>query len=457
MRLHRDVAESDPKSAAELLSLITELLDRPAPAASGTAEYALTEGNKLRDKKDYTGAIQWYKKAIALDPTSDVAQLNLGYCYYFLEQYQAALAPLQQAVKLDAKDADNQFWLGVTYYRLKQYAQALTTLREAIRLQPTSEASHYNLGETYLYGFKEYGKAASEYSEAIRLDPKYDLAYNQRGIAYLWNGQYAPALADFQAAYRMKSSSAQYLQNIGIAYFRLGKKDEATEIYDQLQPRHAKLADELFGLIAGTGPAKTKTESTKPAGSDANSLLLQAKEALDAAVDDDDFKEVIELSKKALAAKPGSTYAYEYLSIAYHEIRDYQHAVEAFAKYVGPTTRDFSILILYADSYSGLEKYDKAVPLYRQALKLAVKQTEKTTALWGIANGLYEANDFANALDPLRQFLLLAPANADALYYLGMCYMRMGKKAEAQQAQKKLEPLNRISAGNLQSWIDGMK
>jgi len=103
MRLYRDVAESDPKSAAELLSLITELLDRPAPAASGTAEYALTEGNKLRDKKDYTGAIQWYKKAIALDPTSDVAQLNLGYCYYFLEQYQAALAPLQQIRILASK------------------------------------------------------------------------------------------------------------------------------------------------------------------------------------------------------------------------------------------------------------------------------------------------------------------------------------------------------------------
>src|SRR5207253_2093007 len=148
-------------------------------------------------------------------------------------------------------------------------------------------------------------------------------------------------------------------------------------------------------------------------------------------------------SKKALAANPKSTYAYEYLSIAYNQIRDYQHAVEAFSKYVGPTTRDFSIVLLFADSYKGLEKYDKAVPLYRQALKLAVKPTEKTTALWGIANALYEANDFVNALDPLRQLLVLAPTNVDALYDLGMCYMRLGKKAEAQQMQKRLEPINR--------------
>src|SRR5205085_10271341 len=120
------------------------------------------------------------------------------------------------------------------------------------------------------------------------------------------------ALTAFQTAYRLKGNdparSPQYLQNIGIAYFRLGKRTEAKQIYDQLQPRDAKLASALLGLIAGTENATDpKPAFAKPAASGAAARLLQAKEALDAAVDDDDFKKVIELSKKALAANPRST------------------------------------------------------------------------------------------------------------------------------------------------------
>ena len=413
--------------------------------ADGTVEYYLSEGNKLRDKKDYAKAIEQYKKALALKPSLSLAQLDLGYCYYFLEQYKSALSPLQQAVKLDPKDADNQFWLGVTYYKLKQYQQAKATLQEAIQLEPTSEASHYNLGETYLYGFAQYDKAASEYHEAIRLDPKYDLAYNQLGIVYLWQGQFAEALTEFQTAYRLigndPAKSPQYLQNIGIAYFRLGKKAEAMKIYDQLRPQDAALAKVLLDLINSPPPSK------------ATALVTQAIAFYKA----EDYANALETCKKALLVDPRSAEALGYTALSYRGLEKWQLAADAFAKYFAVRKPYFDGILLYGSTYVELENYAKAIPLFQQALGLAVTPDEKTDAYWKLGNAFYETQDYAKAFEPYHQITLSNPQDDDALYYLGMCYLYTGKKADAQQVQKKLQPLNKISAGNLQGWIDGMK
>jgi tetratricopeptide (TPR) repeat protein len=454
MQVYRELLSVDPKSADDLLKRINEGPVTSKAPAPGTFEFYLNEAGKYRDKKDYPKAIENYKRAIFLKPSSAVAQLNLGFCYYKLNQYQAALAPLQQAVKLAPKDNDNQFWLGVTYYKLKQYQQAKATLQEAIRLDPTSEASHYNLGETYLYGFQQYDKAAAEYSEAIRLDPKDDFAYNQLGLAYLWQDKFADALAQFQTAYRLKRNdpdgSPQYLQNIGIAYFRFGKKAEASRIYDQLRPLDAKMAKELLDLINGTSASAT---NSSPAAKGAAELVAQAKKYVDA----DDYANAIETSKKLIALDPRSADGWGFLALSYKETKKWQLAIDAFAKYIALTKPDSSAYRLYAECYIELEQYDKAIPLFQRALALDVTPDDKADTLFKIGDAYYEMNDYAKALEPFRQVTVLTPKDDDALYHLGMCYMGLGKKAEAQQVQKKLETMNRISAGNLQTWIDGMK
>lgn len=254
MQIYRELAISDPKSAADLLAEINKpAFVKASPPAAGTAEYFLAQGNKHRDAKEYQLAIEQYRKSIALKPDLTLAQLNLGFVYFQLEDFPSALAPLKKAAMLDPNDDDNQFWLGVTYYKLKQYPLAMATLKEAIRLDPKSPYSHYNLGETYLYGTKDYAKAQPEYLEAVRLKPDYDLAHNQLGLAYLWQGQFADALKSFQTAFRLNGTSPEasptYLENIGIAQVRLGKKTEAMEIYRTLQKTDAAKAKELLDVI----------------------------------------------------------------------------------------------------------------------------------------------------------------------------------------------------------------
>ena len=133
-------------------------------------------------------------------------------------------------------------------------------------------------------------------------------------------------------------------------------------------------------------------------------------------------------------------------------------ALPEYVKYFKlPVKPTFATLMPYADSYMVLDQHAKAIPLLKQAIALTTIPAEKAGAQQRLAESYYETDDYVRALELYRQLNVYAPKDDDILYHLGMCYMRLGKKPEAQAAQKKLATMNRISAGNLQSWIDGMK
>jgi tetratricopeptide (TPR) repeat protein len=412
------------------------------------------------------------------DPDVDqsIVELHRGEAYYENGDYAGALAKFKHSNEITASSAAS-LMIGKTEYQLKHYQAAIGPLKETIRTEPDNEAAHFWLSMAYreqgidTLDTKLFPLAESEMREAIRLKPDDQQAYLFLGTALQVELKFEQSIEAADQALRLKpdDTAAMYLKGSSSAH--LGQKEAAMQMYRKVLALDPTLAAQLLDainkakVVAPAAPVKptaanqpsTKPAATKPAASGDSAVLNEAKAALNAAVDDDDFKNVIELSNKALAANPRATEAYECLALAYHELMDYQHAVDAFAKYVSPTTSDYSIIYLYADSYSKLEKYDKAIPIYRRAMKLAASQQQKTTALFGIANAYYEMNDYANGLEQFRQLSLVAPTNDDVLYYLGMCYMRLGKKVEAQQVQKKLEPINKISAGNLQTWIDAMK
>jgi tetratricopeptide (TPR) repeat protein len=409
---------------------------------AGTAEYYFNEGNKLRDKKEYADAIDQYKKAIELKPSLALAHLNMGFCYFQMGDFKLAQERFQQAVWLDEKDATNQFWLGVTLMRLKQYKQALPVMQQAVKLDPSSPYNHYNLAAAYLYGPPDYQKAVQEYKEALRLKPDYNEVHNQLGLAYLWQNQYQAALTEFQTAIKLSGNKEPiHYQNVGLAYFRLGKKAEAMQIYEQLKAMDVVKAKELLNIINAKPPSK------------ADALAKQAEEYYNAY----EYIKAVEASKKALTLEPRNTEALGFLALSYRKMQKWDLAVAAFANYFAVQKPYYTGILIYGDTYEELKKYDKAIPLYRQALTLASSVQDKKDAYFKIGNAYYELDDYPKALDPYLQVTLLSPTDDDALFHLGMCYMFIGKKAEAQQVQKRLELVNKYSGGVLQGRIDWMK
>ena len=504
MQVYREMsANSDPKLVADLLAEINKpAAAKTVPPPPGTAEYFLAEGNRHRDAKEYTRAIEQYRKAIALKPDLTGAQLNLGFAYYQLEDFQSALPPFKKAATLDPKDDDNQFWLGVTYYKLEQYASALTTLKEAIRLDPKSPYSHYNLGETYLYGMKDYAKAEREYLEAIRLKPDYDLAYNQLGLAYLWQDKFADALQRFQTAFELKGASPEgsptYLQNIGLAQASLGNKAEAMNIYRTLQKSDAVKARELLAFINDPKPfsaprsekaatdrvggpaAKTSDPKSQPKGTEtkkalppgvtqaefdklvqqvANWRVKHEKQQKDLATyyDAKQFTKVVSLCDEILKEDPKNEYAHMYLGMTFYSLGDWQRAVNSWDKYFlysTPLTEDSLNWLMYGDSKKHLKQFPDALKAFENAQKL-LEPDDLIGSMLQIKVGEthYEMGQFANAVAPFNEAIRLKPDDPVAHYDLGLTYAALGKESEARREYSLLLKLDKSIAAKLEKAI----
>jgi tetratricopeptide (TPR) repeat protein len=189
---------------------------QPSTAAGGSAKDYIVRGDKYSDAKDYDRAIEAYKKAISLQPSSD-AYNELGLAYMALKQYANGVAAFQQGIRLKPDDPTLRLNLGYVYIQMKQYENAISSLREAIRLKPD-----------------------------------YAFAINGLGLAYHGLEQYSEAVAAFQQAVRLAPNEAPYLSNLGRTYVEMGRKEEAIQVRQALQkldPGGAKKLDEMIALF----------------------------------------------------------------------------------------------------------------------------------------------------------------------------------------------------------------
>lgn len=287
--------------------------NRPQPNASaGTeAEAYYEQGKKYLEAKEYTKAIEAYKKAIALQPVS-AAYKDLGNAYSSLKQYSEAVAAYKQAVRLKPDNAVALFGLGLAYIELEQYENAVTALREALRLKPADADYNHQLGNAYFY-LKRSPEAVVAYKQAIRLLPNYPEAYyglggtylllkqdenavaafrealrlkpdfaqasNQLGNIYFRLKQYPDALIAYQQAIRLKPDSVIYLLNLGYTYVEMGKKEDALRIYRALQTIDTAKAQELYGKINKPTTSQPTNEGGNPDGESAGSAGRRSRPA----------------------------------------------------------------------------------------------------------------------------------------------------------------------------------
>ncbi|MDQ3815981.1 MAG: tetratricopeptide repeat protein, partial [Armatimonadota bacterium] len=167
----------------------------PSASAGGSAEDYFAQGDKYLKAKNYTAAVEAYKKSISLRPSAN-AYDGLGLTYLAMEQPENAVVAFQQAVRLEPNSASVQLDLGLAYMKMKQYENAIAPLRAAVRLKPD-----------------------------------YPIAFNLLGNSYAKSEQLLEAVVAYQQAIRLDPKDAIYHDNLGHTYVQMGKKEEALEVH----------------------------------------------------------------------------------------------------------------------------------------------------------------------------------------------------------------------------------
>jgi tetratricopeptide (TPR) repeat protein len=204
----------------------------------GEAKANHTLGDFFQEAGRYESAIDFYRKAIAIDSASAESWNNLGNALFAHGDRQQAIASYQSALSLkpDFPQACNN--LANALKEAGRYEEAMAAYERAIALQPDSPEPLSNLGNLV----REAGQwetAVQLYERALAIDASHPSTLNNLGNAYCEKGRFTDAVSCYEKAIDSKPNYSDAINNLGTALEELGQRDRAMAFYQkamQLDP-----------------------------------------------------------------------------------------------------------------------------------------------------------------------------------------------------------------------------
>ena len=125
-------------------------------------------------RNDMGKAVEWFKRAIALDPGYAAAYNNLGYAYAWQGQFDLAIETLKKYVELLPKESNPHDSLAEVYQIAGRFDESIAEFKKSLAINSSFHYSHAGLGHSY--SFKgDFKKAMESYKKAAELAPSHKL------------------------------------------------------------------------------------------------------------------------------------------------------------------------------------------------------------------------------------------------------------------------------------------
>ncbi|MDP6405774.1 MAG: tetratricopeptide repeat protein [Alphaproteobacteria bacterium] len=222
-------------------------LGRPEPAFSDSTrsleiepDFApgyLNLGDILRSGGRPTEAITNYDRAIELDPKLATAYSNRGLAYKMIGRPQHALDDFAAALDLEPDFATAYFNRCWTLYDMQRYGAAVADCQQALahgRDRRLMAYAHNNLGQAHK-AKGDYALAVADFQAAIEAMPAYAAPYNN--LAWLYATAADPAFRDGVEALRLareaisRQEQADTIDTLAAAQVENRRYDEAVAQY----------------------------------------------------------------------------------------------------------------------------------------------------------------------------------------------------------------------------------
>jgi TolB-like protein len=230
-----------------------------------------------RGEANLTKSIEYFEKAIEIDPNYALAYAGLGDAYYILGQnghwppekaLPEAKAAALKALEIDSKlaeahtslagimvdydwdfvGAEKEFklaielnpnyatahaWYAGLFSSLGLHEEAIREVKIARNLDPLSPRISQNVG-LYLYYARRYDQAIEELNKAIEVDPNNFAACWILGCAYEAIGKYEEAIKSYLRYIEPSGGSKDRDTDMASCYALMGKQEEARKILNNV-------------------------------------------------------------------------------------------------------------------------------------------------------------------------------------------------------------------------------
>ncbi|MCX6567452.1 MAG: protein kinase [Candidatus Aminicenantes bacterium] len=230
-------------------------IERPETVEVEAYEYYVRGRQLLHQmgKEDIPKAIEYFKKAIDLDPDYALAYSGLGSIHMIMyiaqthhEDLEKGISFLQAAITHDPDIADPHLWLTYGYARDHRFEEAIRSGRQAVHLEPENPLSHYFLGVAFMlqgvleYKIENYPWALKHFKINCQLQPNYQPAHMNAAWIFLLRGLHQEAREALSQAVTIEESGKPALNRfvgaltlMGNLHLRQGQLDLARTWYER--------------------------------------------------------------------------------------------------------------------------------------------------------------------------------------------------------------------------------
>lgn len=211
--------------------------DHPDSANQGTqagagkdvsAKVAVDIAEHERAAGDPTGALTFYRRALAIDPNQPKVSLALGQTLLEAGQPNEAAETFRKLLVKPPNDPEALTGLGMALVQLGQANAAVEPLRKGLALAPNARG-YRTLGVAEnLLG--QNAAAEADYSRGLALSPDDPGLHNNLGLSLALSGNFDGAIAILRAAATGPNATAKTRQNLALALGLAGRNAEAEQV-----------------------------------------------------------------------------------------------------------------------------------------------------------------------------------------------------------------------------------
>ncbi|MSU47921.1 MAG: tetratricopeptide repeat protein [Opitutus sp.] len=224
-------------------------------------------GHTWRQSGMYRDVFALYETTLARNPSSWVAQLNLGSALADAGRPVDSLPHLQRALELKPDHPETLNSLADVLTRLGRPSEALPLLDRALQRQPRFAAAHNTRGAT-LMALQRADEGMAAFKRAVELSPTLMTARVNLGWAHANGGRVAEAIAEFEQVGRLRPDFADAEFKWGLTFAMHGRIAEAVPHLAravELQPHDPEMRHALGRALLEEGRRAAALEQLEEA------------------------------------------------------------------------------------------------------------------------------------------------------------------------------------------------
>ena len=214
-------------------------------------------------------------KVLQLDEASASAHVSLGMIKMEYEwDWAGAEQEFKRAIALDPEYNTAHQLNGWRLIAVGRFDEAQAEMKRTLESDPLNDFGMWGLGDSFYFA-RQYEHAIEQYRRAIGVEPKLYWSRLMLGWAYEQQGKYSDAIAELNQAYRL-NDGPQVLASLGHAFAVSGQRIEAqkalTDLQETAKRRYVSPYD-LATIYAGLGEKEQALASLEKAYEDRSGWL----------------------------------------------------------------------------------------------------------------------------------------------------------------------------------------